>query len=426
MRAPDSPRTSGVRGLRVTWTLFIPLSGMKRAHGHSGSTVVPDGYAWRGGSSPGSLNSGGGSGSFGGGSGVSSSWPSSVAGGSDGIGSVASSGVERLCRTPVGASLAPTRPLPRDDRRSRSVDSSHSTASGPRWCRSGAGPGRSSGGRLRRSAAPAMNSRAAQARARKVWPTGRSGRRTTIRSADHAPAAAITDPSPNGMWNSAPSARLRSSTSIAAAVRIVAASTNENGPNVLTIKRSAATPATRCSKFSRRHVSTTPSAARRGSSERLASAIAGVGVVPVLDLVLSRLPAEIYLAAVAERREVDQPALEVAQDHLHRLQLAERALQLEEGLRNHAARRAASIRGRGLAQRCSGILVGELLARGAQPLEPLDHPLEGRVGLLDRVVPGMLGHDSRSVSSPRDALSPAPRAGRRHRGRHSGGDQRQQ
>src|SRR3954467_48642 len=255
--------------------------------------------------------------------------------------------------------------------------------------------------------------------------------------AAQAPAAAITDPSPNGMWNSAPSARLRSSTSIAAAVRIVAASTNENGPNVLTIKRSAATPATRCSKFSRRHVSTTPSAARRGSSERLASAIAGVGVVPVLDLVLPRPPAEIPLAAVAERREVDQPAFEVAQDHLHRLQLAERALQLEKGLRHDPAGRAAPACGRRPpppgapppfggpppAERCARVLVGELLARGAQPLEPLDHPLEGRVGLLDRVVPGMLGHDSRSVSSPRDALSPPPRAGRRDRRSRSGGDE---
>src|SRR3954451_19787976 len=167
-----------------------------------------------------------------------------------------------------------------------------------------------------------MNRRAAHASAGNVCPIGRSGRRTRISSADHAPAAAITEPSPNGMWNSAPSARFRSRTSTADAVSIVAPSTNENGPNVLTIRSSAATPATRCSKFSRRHVPATPSAARRGSSERLASAITRVGVVPELDLVLTRLPAEVHLAPVAQRREVDQPALEVAQDDLHGLQLA--------------------------------------------------------------------------------------------------------
>src|SRR3954470_12548663 len=135
------------------------------------------------------------------------------------------------------------------------------------------------------------------------------------------------------MWNSRPSARLRSSTSTDSAVSRVAASTNENGPNVLTTSSRAPIPASRCSKFSRRHVSTTPTAARRGSSERPAAAIPRVRVVPELDLVPARLPAQVHLASVAQRGEVDETAFQVAQHHVHRLQLAERPLELEEGLR---------------------------------------------------------------------------------------------
>src|SRR3954471_22747604 len=146
------------------------------------------------------------------------------------------------------------------------------------------------------------------------------------------------------MWNSRPSARLRRSSSTASPVTTIAASTNENGPNVLTTSSSAPIPATRCSKFSRRQVSTTPIAARRGSSERLASAIAGIDVVPELDLGLAGLPAEVDLAAVAHGGEVDEAALEVAQHHLHRLQLAERALELQKRLRHHPAGRTAAVR----------------------------------------------------------------------------------
>src|SRR3954452_9872823 len=162
---------------------------------------------------------------------------------------------------------------------------------------------------------------------------------------DQAPAAAITVPSPNGMWNSRPSARLRRRSSTASPVTTIAASTNENGPNVLTIRSSAATPARRCSKFSRRQVATTPIAARRGSSERPASAIAGIDVVPELDLALARLPAEVHLASVAHRREVDEPPLEVAQHALHRMQFAERARELQERRRHDPAGRAPAVGG---------------------------------------------------------------------------------
>src|SRR4051794_22056188 len=128
------------------------------------------------------------------------------------------------------------------------------------------------------------------------------------------------------MWNSRPRARFRSSRRIASPVSTIAASTNENGPKVETMSSSAPTPATRCSKFSR------PQVDRSGSSERLASAIARLEVVPEADLVLARLPAQVHLAAVAHGREVDEPALEVAQHDVHRLKLAKRTLELEERL----------------------------------------------------------------------------------------------
>src|SRR4051794_20491024 len=244
---------------------------------------------------------------------------------------------------------------------------------------------------------PAISSIPAHTSASRVWPSGRSGSRNTIRSALQAPAAAITVPSPNGMWNSWPSARLRSSRSTAMPVSTIAASTNENGPNVETISSSAATPAPRCSKFSRRQLAT--------GSERLTSAIARIRVVPEADLVLARLPAQVDLATVAQGGEVDQPALEVTQHALHRLEFAERALQLEERLRDHASRRASTVRGSRLAEGGAGVLVRELRTGRAQPIEPLVHPFQRRIRLLHRVVAPVLGHRCGSPSSRRSASS---------------------
>src|SRR3954470_23267365 len=175
--------------------------------------------------------------------------------------------------------------------------------------------------------------------------------RIRIRSADHAPAAAITVPSPNGTWNSRFSARLRKRNRIPRPISTIAASTNENGPNVLITSSSAPTAAARCSKFSFRHVPAMPSATRCGSSERLPAPISRFRVVPEGHLVLALLPAEVDLATFAERGEVHQPTIEVAQDDLHLLQVAECALELEERLGDDAPRRAAAVRGTGLAQR---------------------------------------------------------------------------
>src|SRR5436190_21041804 len=47
--------------------------------------------------------------------------------------------------------------------------------------------------------------------------------------------------------------------------------------------------------------------------ERLAATVARVHVVPIADVVLAELPAEIDLAPVDQRREVDETTVDVAQ-----------------------------------------------------------------------------------------------------------------
>src|SRR5207248_859143 len=177
------------------------------------------------------------------------------------------------------------------------------------------------------------------------------------RSPDQIPATAIIVPSPKGMWNSRPSARFRRSSSTAAATTMIATSTNENGPIVLTIRSTEPMPAARCSRLSRRQVSATASPCSfSGSSERLSSGIARLGIVPPGDLVLSLLPAEVHLLAFAHGREVDQPALQVAEHDLHRLELVERVAKLEERGRHHLAGLPAAVRGRGLGKRLARFL----------------------------------------------------------------------
>src|SRR3954452_14134146 len=150
------------------------------------------------------------------------------------------------------------------------------------------------------------------------------------------------------------------------AVRISAASTHVNGPNVETISSSEPTAARRCSEPSTRQ------AAR--SSEILPPAEARIDLVPVRDLVLAFLPAEVDLAAVAHGREVDQSALEVAHDHLDRVELARRRLQFEERFRDDTPGLAAPVARRRLAEGFAGVLVGEAIARGAQALESFSDP----------------------------------------------------
>src|SRR6188472_2958038 len=69
-------------------------------------------------------------------------------------------------------------------------------------------------------------------------------------------------------------------------------------------------------------------------------------LVPVPDPLLPELPAEIDLAAVAKRREIDQPAVEVAKDDPDGLELDEPPPNVSEALA-HEPRRLAAAVGRG-------------------------------------------------------------------------------
>src|SRR4051812_14638071 len=101
------------------------------------------------------------------------------------------------------------------------------------------------------------------------------------------------------------------------AASISAASTNENGPNVDTMSSTEPTAAMRCSGPSVRHAGRSP----RANSESLATREPCIRLMPVGDLFLTFFPTQIHLAIFAQRWEVDQTAVEVADDHFHRVQL---------------------------------------------------------------------------------------------------------
>src|SRR5262245_51197065 len=69
---------------------------------------------------------------------------------------------------------------------------------------------------------------------------------------------------------------------------------------------------------------------RSESVERLTAGVASFDVVPVRDLLLAELPAQEDLAAVDQRREVDQPAVHVTDDDALGLEAPEEVPHLEE------------------------------------------------------------------------------------------------
>src|SRR4051794_24132170 len=181
------------------------------------------------------------------------------------------------------------------------------------------------------------------------------------------PAAMIAVPSPNGKWKATPSARRFSNARIPSAVSTSAASTNVNCPKVEMIKRMDPTAATRCSGPSTRHAG----GRLRTKLELLAPRESSIGLVPVRDLVFALFPAEVDLLPVAQRGEVDQTPLQVAHDNLDSVKLTGSRLQLEKRLGHVLAGLAAAVAGRRLAERFAHVLIGEVVARGAQTLDAL-------------------------------------------------------
>src|SRR6185312_7677782 len=143
--------------------------------------------------------------------------------------------------------------------------------------------------------------------------------------------------------------------------------------------------------------------------ERLPSRIPRLELVPERDLILALDPAQVHLAPLAQRGEVDQSALEVAQNDLHRLELGEPGAQSEEALRHHLPRLAAAVARRRLRQRVARLLLGELRLRLAKPFDPLAHPGQRRVGLLERVVALVL-HSPPSMRPRTDSIRRATKS----------------
>src|SRR5688572_28541697 len=125
---------------------------------------------------------------------------------------------------------------------------------------------------------------------------------------------------------------------------------------------------------------------RRRSVKRLPAPVAVLDVVPPVDRVLAQLPAEIDLLAVADRREVDQPAVDVAHDDAGLLERAEQPAHLEERLADLAPLLTAAVCRRRLGLHLVRLLIGQQVLGVAQPLE---HGLDARehpLGLVAAVV----------------------------------------
>src|ERR687892_1141506 len=116
--------------------------------------------------------------------------------------------------------------------------------------------------------------------------------------------------------------------------------------------------------------------------ERLAATVARVELVPVVDLVLAELPAEVDLLARDHRREVEQAAVDVAEDDPRLLHHLEQAPHLEEGDAHLTAFLAAAVAAGGLRERLVGLLVGELVLGVAELAQQRLQLREERVRLL--------------------------------------------
>src|SRR5436190_370421 len=91
--------------------------------------------------------------------------------------------------------------------------------------------------------------------------------------------------------------------------------------------------------------------------------------MPVVDLVLTDLPAQVNLPAVQERGEVDQPPVDVPQHDAGLLERFEQPPDLEEGHPDLPPLLATAVARRGVRERLVRLRVGELVLGIAEPAE---------------------------------------------------------
>src|SRR5215211_9266928 len=97
----------------------------------------------------------------------------------------------------------------------------------------------------------------------------------------------------------------------------------------------------------------------QSSVKWLPAPVPGLEVVPVGDRVLAELPAQIDLLTVADRREVDQAAVDVAHYDAGLLEGGEQTSHLQEGLPDLPSGIAAAVRRCGVREQFVGVLVDE-------------------------------------------------------------------
>src|SRR4051812_30415014 len=120
--------------------------------------------------------------------------------------------------------------------------------------------------------------------------------------------------------------------------------------------------------------------------ERLAATVASLELVPVADLVLAELPAQVDLSFIQQSGEVDQAAVDVPEDEARLLDRLEQAPDLEEGDPDLLALLAAAVPRRRLGEGLVGLGVGQVVLGVAQLIEHRRQLREQCIRLLAREV----------------------------------------
>src|SRR3954447_4118887 len=148
---------------------------------------------------------------------------------------------------------------------------------------------------------------------------------------------------------------------------------------------------------------------RARNLQRLPSRIAVVELVPELDVGLAVDPAQVDLATLADRREVDEATVEVTQHDLALVEAHRGRPQGQERLADLAPRPPASVGRRAREQRLARLAVGQPRTGGAHDGQPVGDPRKLRTGLLERVVAGVA--HGRILLTARAGGSPRARRG---------------